>query len=295
MHQLPDEIVGAHSEDGLLRLMAVRSTALVESAGRRHHTWPVATAALGRALTAALMLGELSLVGPARLTLRLIGDGPLGAVIADCDSQGRVRGYVSQPEVALPLASGGKLAVGAALGRGRLVVSRDLPDGQIYTSAVPLRSGEVGEDLAAYLDASDQIPSAVGLGVRLAKSGRVVGAGGWLVQILPGGERHLDLIERSAAELPPVSGLMAEGVATAEVLARLAPSLRLVGLSSHAVSFRCTCSMAKARLAVAMLGERALEDRPTDQSTVETRCHFCNRRFLVPVESPSRPAGAARS
>lgn len=287
MHHLPDEIVRAGSEDGLLRLLAVRSTNLVESARRRHQTWPVATAALGRTLTGALMLAELTLDGPARLTLRLIGHGPLGAVIADCDSQGRVRGYVSQPTLSLPLSSDGKLAVGAALGSGRLVVSRDLADGQIYTSSVPLRSGEVGEDLAAYLDASDQIPSAVGVGVRLARSGRVIGAGGWLVQILPGGERHLDLIDRVAGEMPSVSQLMAEGATLHDVLGLLTPGLSLLDITSHRVSFRCTCSLAKARRAVATLGTLTLDALAEEQASVETRCHFCNRRFLVPVTPPT--------
>ncbi|MHB1842578.1 MAG: Hsp33 family molecular chaperone HslO [Sulfobacillus sp.] len=284
MHHPPDEILRASSEDGWLRLIAVRTTALTESARRRHHTSPVATAALGRTLTGCLMLGELSLAGArSRLTLRLIGDGPLAAVIADCDGRGLVRGYVSQPTVELPLRADGKLAVGQALGHGQLVVSRDLADGQIYTSSVPMQSGEIGEDLAAYLDASDQIPSAVGLGVRLDRSGRVVGAGGWLVQLMPGGEAHLGLIQNSTASMPPISQLMADSTDLSAVLALLAPGLSVQESSRHPVSFRCTCSLPRARRAVAMLGPATLAELVSIGQDVETRCHFCNRCFRIPV------------
>lgn len=283
MHHLTDEILRAKSEDGWLRLMAVRTTALTESARRRHRTSPVATAALGRTLTGCLMLGELSLAGLGRLTLRLIGDGPLRAVIADCDGHGRVRGYVAQPAVEVPLRADGKLAVGQALGHGQLVVSQDLADGQVYSSSVPLRSGEIGEDLAAYLDASDQIPSAVGLGVRLDKSGRVVGAGGWLVQLMPGGEDHLELIEASTATLPSISQLMADGEELSAVLQRLAPGLVVEPLSCHPVSFGCTCSLTRVRRAVAMLGADTLAEMVASGQPVETRCHFCHRRFRIPV------------
>lgn len=284
MHHPPDEILRASSEDGWLRLIAVRTTALTESARRRHHTSPVATAALGRTLTGCLMLGELSLAAASsRLTLRLIGDGPLAAVIADCDGRGRVRGYVSRPTVELPLRADGKLAVGQALGHGQFVVSRDLADGQIYTSSVPMQSGEIGEDLAAYLDASDQIPSAVGLGVRLDRSGRVVGAGGWLVQLMPGGEAHLGLIQNSTASMPPISQLMADSTDLSAVLALLAPGLSVQESSRHSVAFRCTCSLRRARRAVAMLGPDTLADLVAIGQDVETRCHFCNRCFRIPV------------
>ena len=190
-----DELLIGTMLEGMARWVAVRTTDTVEEARRRHELSPVATAALGRLMTGTLILAS-SLKGDESITLRLLGDGPLEGVVAVGNAQGEVRGYVHEPLVDLPLKVSGKLDVGSAVGRGELAVSKSLQNGEVYTGVVPMVSGEIAEDLVQYLLTSEQIPSALLLGVRVEKDYHVAGAAGLLIQPLPGAtEEDIQAIE----------------------------------------------------------------------------------------------------
>ncbi len=274
-----DSLARATAEAGKIRAIAVVGTALVESARRRHGTYPVVTAALGRAMMGAVLLATSMLKPPDRLTLRLLGDGPVGAVVADADAEGGVRGYAQNPQVALPIKDNGKLDVGRAVGRGNLVVSRSMGDAQPYTSTSPLVSGEVGEDIASYLLASEQIPSAVALGVLLRGSGTVKAAGGLLLQVLPGGEEFSQELETRIARLGPISSRAERASSADDLLRDLLEGFSDVRIADpEPLRMRCTCSRQRASRSLLLLGEAALGDLVAD-GEAELRCHFCGRTY----------------
>ena len=274
-----DTLARATAEGGKIRAIAVVGTALVESARRRHGTFPVVTAALGRAMMGAALLAAAMLKPPDRLTLRLLGDGPAGAVIADADAEGGVRGYVQNPKVALPIKENGKLDVGRAVGRGSLVVSRSMGEAQPYTSTSPLVSGEVGEDIASYLLTSEQVPSAVALGVLLRGSGTVKAAGGLLLQVLPGGEEFAPELEARVAAMGPVSSRVERLSAAGELLSDLLQGFSDVHLAApEPLRLRCTCSRSRASRSLLLLGQEALGEL-LDDGGAELRCHFCGRTY----------------
>lgn len=285
MPTVQDQIVRATCGAGNLRAIAVTSTRLVERSRRRHGTYPVATAALGRALTATLLLGQALIKPPDRITLRLLGDGPLGAVVADADALGKVRGYLQQPKVALPLKDSGKLDVGRAVGRnGRIAVSRTAQDGRSYASTVALVSGEIGEDVASYLWRSEQVPSAVTLGVLLRRSGSVQAAGGLLLQMLPGGERYASGLEERVQGLGAISLRIAEGLGAGELLAEILGDME--DFQSSVVGtprLSCTCSRARARQALLLLGPQGLQEIAADGGA-ELVCHFCEKVYRYTVD-----------
>lgn len=286
---MKDEISRATSAAGRVRAIAVTGTHLVENARRRHGTYPVATAALGRALVGAVLLAQALIKAPDRLTLRLLGDGPIGAVIADADALGNVRGYVLEPHVALPLKANGKLDVGRAVGReGSISVARTTQDAKPYSSAVRLVSGEIGEDIASYLTQSEQIPSAVSLGVLLRSTGSVEGAGGVLLQVLPGGEEYAATLEERVRELGPVSGRVARGAGASDLLRAILedlPDFQAAPVS--APHLRCTCSRARARRSLVLLGPHTLAELVQD-GEAELACHFCGRTYRYGPEELER-------
>ncbi|MDA8346318.1 MAG: Hsp33 family molecular chaperone HslO [Thermaerobacter sp.] len=277
---MKDQIARATSADGKVRGIAVTGTHLTETARRRHGTYPVATAALGRALIGTVLLAQALIKPPDRLTLRLLGDGPLGAVIADGDALGGVRGYVIEPKVALPLKENGKLDVGRAVGhQGSIALARTTQDGAPYSSAVNLVSGEVGEDIAHFLWRSEQVPSAVTLGVLLRATGTVQAAGGILLQVLPGGEEYAEQLEERVAALGPVSARIAQGDAAPALLDELLGGMPGFRVSeSGAPHFSCTCSRARAKRSLLLLGPRALEELLQDGGA-DLSCHFCGRSY----------------
>ncbi len=274
-----DYLVRAIDEGRQARVFAVRSTHVVEEARRRHGTRPVATAALGRALSAGLLLGA-NLKGEDLLTLRILGDGPLGAVVVTADARGNVRGYVQNPGVDLPPTAEGKLAVGAAVGRGYLYVTRDLGFGAPFTGGAALISGEIAADLTHYLATSEQTPSAVVLGVRVGAAGEVVGAGGLLVQLFPDPSEDLAArLEENLQGLREISALLAGGVTPEELVARvLAPEVPTI-LGRTPVRFACTCNREKVADLLAALGEEELSALARERSEILVRCHFCGEEY----------------
>lgn len=278
---MTDGLVRMLSADGTVRALAAVTTGLVEDARVRHGTLPTATAALGRALTAGLLLGGLLKSGE-RLSLEFKGDGPLGGLLVDATPDGEVRGFATRPLVHLP-ARAGKLDVGGALGRGLLCVLRVMPgDGAPYRSIVPLVSGEIGSDVAHYLVTSEQTPSAVGLGVFVEADGHVGAAGGYLLQAMPGAEPGtIERLEANVRSAAPPSDLVREGLDAAGILERLLAGFPPGVRETRPVQFRCRCSRERVDAAIVALGRAELLDLLAGEKRAEVVCEFCAARYEV--------------
>lgn len=274
-----DYLCRAVHRENSFRILAAVTTETVEKARLRHDTWPVATAALGRAMTGCLLLGA-NLKGDDVITLRIIGDGPLGALVVSANARGQVRGYVQEPHVDLPRAVEGKLPVGAAVGRGTLNVTKDLGLKEPFTGTVELVSGEIASDLASYLTFSEQSPSAVMLGVLVSPDGGVQASGGVWVELLPGAPREvLDSLEKNISVLPPVSSLVARGSTPEDLIKMVAGDNELVFLDSQPVDFVCKCSRHKIKDILVSLGRDEIETIIDEQGQAEVRCHFCGDQY----------------
>ncbi|NLK53006.1 MAG: Hsp33 family molecular chaperone HslO [Syntrophomonadaceae bacterium] len=266
---------------GQIRVVAVRTTGLVEEARLRHHTMPTATAALGRALTAGLLLA-VDLKGENVLTIRVFGDGPLGGIIVTADASSGVRGYVQDPRVHLP-SRNNKLDVGGAVGRnGMLTVSKDLGLKEPYVGSVPLVSGEIAEDITYYLAASEQRPAATALGVLVDTDGRVLQAGGYLMEIMPGAEAStINRLEQRLAGMKTVTDMLSQGLSPEDILQEVAgEEAKLKILDCSTVHFRCHCTREKLLDLLVSLGVRELENLLQQEGQAEVRCHFCNESYV---------------
>lgn len=284
--QKKDYLVRAMLGENQARIFALRTTGVVKEAQAIHHTMPVATAALGRALTMGLVMGAM-LKGEETLTIQIRGDGPLGGLVVSANSRGQVKGYVSNPQVTLPLNSQGKLAVGEAVGRGHLHIIRDLGLKEPYQGMVPLVSGEIGEDFAYYFTASEQTPSAVLVGVLVGTDGVPLGAGGIVVQLLPeavNDERFVFQLEESLTALPQVSSLFAGDQTPEEIVSQAFPGFALKFLHSQPVEFVCDCSRERFERGLVTLGVEELAELVEQGETIETVCHFCNKRYTFTVK-----------
>jgi len=276
---MQDYLVRAVAADGSFRIFAARTTATVEEARVRHNCWPVAAAALGRTITAALLLGA-NMKGDDVLTVRVLGDGPLGAIIVSANAEGQVRGYVQEPQVHLPSTPQGKLAVGAAVGQGHLHVTRDLGLKEPFTGSVELVSGEIGEDIAHYLATSEQTPSAVSLGVLVETDNSVAAAGGLLLQLLPGApENVLERLEQNLALLPPVSSLIQKGETPEDMINRVTRGIEIKILESNPVCFCCQCSRERLEDLLVGLGKEEVSAMLEEQGGAEINCHFCAEQY----------------
>ena len=272
---MPDHIVRALVPG--VRIVAAITTELVEEARRRHDCWPVATAALGRTMTAALLLAE-TIKGDESLTLRISGDGPLGDIVADIPNRHCARGYVRNPQVDLPPV-GGKLAVGAGVGRGILHVTQFNPQRDVFTGSVELVSGEIAEDVTQYLLDSEQIPSTVGLGVLVDVDGRVSGAAGFLVQAMPDAtEEILKTIEKNLPLVASPSHLALEGVTAAGIIRLLLTGLFGTVYEQEPVLFCCTCNRERVSSVLRSLGDAEMASMIAE-GQAEVRCNFCNEAY----------------
>lgn len=264
-----------------VRALAAVTTGVVEEARQRHGTFPTATAALGRTLTAGLLLGA-TMKDEERLSIELVGDGPLRRVMVTTDGDGRVRGYVTRPETHLP-PKNGKLDVAGAIGEGLLSVMRTQPwNKEPYRSVMKLVSGEIAEDITHYLSTSEQMPSATALGVFVNADGTVGAAGGFLVQILSGAASDLaGLIERNVAVLPHVTTLIRNGEGPREILAAVLRGLELRVIADEPVRFGCSCTRERVLGAILLLGKDEIEDMIRTEGRAEVRCEFCAEQYVV--------------
>ncbi|GGQ92201.1 Hsp33 family molecular chaperone HslO [Deinococcus ruber] len=281
---LPDGfILRGTAAGGLLRLVAVDSSAIVEEARLRHQLSKTATAALGRSLSAAMLLAiVLGKKIDSRVTLRIQGDGPLGWIVAEGSADGRVRGYVREPGADLPIReSDGKLDVSGVVGsEGELALTRLLENGEPYTGSVPLVSGEIAEDVAAYLSASEQIPSAVLLGV-YEEGGRVARSGGLLVQVMPGAsEDALAQVEANIRAMGPITDNLRRH-SLMEVMERAAEGLDLqLAAQAQSAHFKCRCSRDKAKSSLLYFGAGERQEM-MDDGGQEVVCHWCNEHYHI--------------
>ena len=275
---MQDQLVRAISKDGFVKAVAVSTRGLTERARQIHKTTPVATAAMGRVLAAASMMGNALKGEGASVTLQIKGGGPLGTVLAVSDNQGNVRGTVDNPQVDLPLRPDGKLDVGSAVGaEGTLTVIRDLHMKEPYVGSVALLGGEIAEDLATYFVESEQIPTACGLGVLVDRDQSVLAAGGYLIQLLPGaGEDIITQVEGGILAAGPVTALLHEDGDPESLLRRVMSDFELEILETSPIEYRCYCSRERMEKALISLGPEELRSLIDDQGDAELTCRFCD-------------------
>ncbi|WP_295587807.1 Hsp33 family molecular chaperone HslO [uncultured Oscillibacter sp.] len=273
-----DKLVRAISTDGYVQAVAVSTRDLTERARQIHKTLPVATAALGRALAAASMMGNALKGDGASVTLQIKGGGPLGTVLAVSDNEGNVRGTVDNPAVDLPLRPDGKLDVGAAVGtEGTLTVVRDLNMKEPYVGSVGLLGGEIAEDLAAYFVESEQIPTACGLGVLVDRDQSVLAAGGYLIQLMPGaGEDVITKVEGGVMAAGSVTGLLRKNDDPEAILREVLSDFELEILETSPIEYRCYCSRERMERALISLGPDQLQSLIEEQGSAELSCQFCD-------------------
>lgn len=276
-----DEIVRMITGDGYVKAIAITGKELVERARVIHDTWPVATAALGRALMGCAMMGAALKEENGSVTLQFKGDGPLGRVLAVSDSSGNPRGYVQNGAVDLPRKRPGKLDVGSAVGKnGFLTVIKDIGLKEPYIGSVELVSGEIAEDLTAYFTISEQIPTACALGVLVAPDQTVACAGGYIVQLLPGAPDGVaERLEASVRALGPITEVLSGGADAAEVLERLLAGMEPEQLERSEVAYRCACSRDRVSRALISMGKDEMRALIEEEGGAELTCQFCDRVY----------------
>ncbi|MFA9559807.1 Hsp33 family molecular chaperone HslO [Evansella sp. AB-rgal1] len=274
---MSDYLVKALAYDGTVRAYAIRSTEMVREAARRHGTWRTVTAALGRTMSAATMMGAM-LKGEEKLTIKIEGDGPATPIIVDANAKGEARGYVSNPHVDPERKDSGKLNVSKAVGEtGSLSVVKNLGMKENFTGSVPLVSGEIAEDFTYYFASSEQTPSSVALGVIVGKDDNVAAAGGFIIQMMPGvTDETIDDIEEKLTVLPPISTLIEDGLTPEEVLQRVLGEENVRVLDTLDVSFQCHCSKERIAQAIIGLGKAEIQAMIEEDEGAETKCNFCN-------------------
>ena len=281
-----DQIVRVIAKDAPVKAMAISARDTVERARAIHNCWPVASAALGRLLMAASMMGAAMKEEEGAVTLRIKGGGPLGSLTAVSDSRGNVRGYVQNPAVDVPRKAKGKLDVGAAVGAdGDLTVIRDLGLKEPYIGSVQLVGGEIAEDIAAYFVESEQVPTACALGVLIAPDQAVQAAGGYLIQLLPGADEGVvSAVERGVAKLGAVSARLDAGLDPLGLLREVLGGFELEVLETSPIAYRCYCTRDRVSRALISLGTDELDSLIKEQGGAELTCQFCDKVYRFGAE-----------
>lgn len=274
------KLVRCISEDGTLMIMAADTSDIVFEAQKIHSTSKVCTAAMGRLLTAAVMMGSMLKGDTDSLTLRINGNGPCGSVIAVCDSHGRAKSYISDGNVELPLNKKGKLDVGGAVGTdGSLTVIKDLGLAEPYVGQVPIVSGEIAEDITAYYATSEQTPTVCALGVLVNQDKTVAYAGGFMIQLLPtAAEDTIEKVERCIKDVKSVTDMMKDGLTPEQICHTVLPKFNIEVLDEQEPVYECNCSREKVIRAIMSAGKDELLDMAKDKET-KVKCHFCNKEY----------------
>lgn len=282
---MKDYLVKAIAFNGQVRAYAVRSTDTISEAQRRHYTWPTASAALGRAMSAGVMMGAM-LKGDNKLTIKINGGGPIGNILVDVNAKGEVRGYVSNPQTHFELNEHGKLDVRRAVGTdGMLSVVKDIGMRDNFTGQTPIVSGELGEDFTYYFVVSEQVPSSVGVGVLVNPDNSILAAGGFIIQLMPGtDDSTITEIEQRIQSVPPVSKLIEKGLSPEELLYELLGKENVKILEEMPISFKCTCSKERFANAIVSLGEEEIQQIIDEDEKAEAHCHFCNEKYQFTKE-----------
>lgn len=274
-----DYIVRVTAAQGTVRAFAAVSTELVEQASKMHDLSPIATAALGRTLTAAGMMSRMLKGEKDKLTVQIKGDGPLGGIVVAADSKANVRGYVYNPDVELPLNERGKLDIRTAVGYGYINIIKDMGLKEPYVGLSELVSGEIADDLTYYFATSEQVPSTVALGVLMNASG-VTSAGGFIIQMMPGVEEEtVEMLEKRLIGFPPISGLLAEGTTPENVLEMLLEGMEPKVVETVPFKFKCNCSKERMEKNLISIGKEDLLEILEDGKGAELQCHFCNTKY----------------
>ena len=282
---MSDYMLRAMAADRQIRAFAAVTGDTVETARQAHNTSPVATAALGRLLTGGAMMGAMMKGEKDLLTIQIRGDGPIGGITVTADSAGRVKGYVNDPTVMLPPTPAGKLDVGGAIGNGYLQVIKDLGLKEPYVGQVDLQTGEIGDDLTYYFAVSEQVPSAVGLGVLMNRSNTVERAGGFIVQLMPfAEEKVIAQLEKNISSIGSVTKLLQEENTAEYLLSRALDGFDIEISDRLPAEFYCNCSKERVEKALISIGRKDLNELIQEGKPVEMNCHFCNRNYQFSVE-----------
>ena len=280
-----DYMIRATAADQQIRVFAATTRQTVEQARKYHNTSPVATAALGRLLSAGAMMGAMMKGEKDLLTIQVKGDGPIGSVTVTADSSGGVKGYAANPQVLLPANLAGKLDVGGAVGKGTLRVIKDLGLKEPYTGQCELQTGEIGDDLTYYFAVSEQVPSSVGLGVLLNKENTVRQAGGFIIQLMPfTSEEVIRRLEEKLAGLHSVTALLDQGMTPEDMLNELLGEFGVEITDTVPVEYRCGCSRERIEKALISIGKKELQEMISEGKTIEVNCQFCGKSYSVTVE-----------
>ncbi len=276
-----DYLVRGMTMDGFVKVVAIRSTDMVSRAAEIHKTTPNATAAFGRMLTAASMMGNMQKVENGSMTMQLKGDGPIGSIVCVSDPDGNVRGYVYENNVPLVEKYPGKLDVGATVGRnGTLTVIRDLQMKEPYVGSVELVSGEIGDDVTAYFAQSEQTPTACALGVLVDQDYSVKAAGGYILQLLPGAPNEvIDTLEAGIQRAGAVTAMIEQGMTPEDILGAVCGDLGVVFMETTEVSYKCYCSRERVTQALISLGRKELTEIMEDQKPFHVECQFCDTQY----------------
>lgn len=282
---MSDYMIRATAANGQIRAFAATTRDLTEYARNAHNTSPVVTAALGRTMTAAVMMGSMLKGDKELLTVKIQGDGPIGSLTVTADSHGHVKGYAQNPVVLIQANSIGKLDVAGAIGKGVLSVIKDIGLKDPYVGQTDLVSGEIAEDLTYYYATSEQIPSSVGLGVLLDKENFVKQAGGFIIQVMPFAEDEvIDKVEESLKHIHSVTSLLEQGMTPEDMLHHLLGDLDLEILDRMPAQYACNCSKERVAKAIASIGRADLEDMIQAGETIETNCQFCGSHYYFTTE-----------
>lgn len=281
---MEDYIVRATAANNQIRAFAATTREVVETARGHHNTSPVATAALGRLLTAGAMMGSMMKNDTDMLTLQIRGDGPLGGITVTADAKANVKGYVNNPDVLLP-AKNGKLDVGGAVGIGLLQVIKDMGLKEPYSGQTILVSSEIAEDLTYYFANSEQVPSSVGLGVLMNKNNTVRRAGGFIIQLMPFAEEEtIARLEENLKNVTSVTELLDQGYTPQQLLEELLAGLDLEITDTIPTQFYCNCSKERVEKAIVSVGKKEIQKMIDDGEEIEVKCHFCNEAYKYTVD-----------
>lgn len=283
---MSDVLVRGQSLDGAIRIFVAVTTDLVNEAQRLHNTAPVATAALGRTLTAAAIMGQGLKNDTDSVTIQFRGDGPIGNIVAVTDNKSKVRGYVVNPYVDLPLNKKGKLDVGGAVGKGYLHIIRDLSMKEPYSGQVPIVTGEIAEDITYYYAKSEQIPTAIGLGVLVGTDNKAVCSGGFMIQLMPEAtEEVAGMLEDRMREIKPITEMLEEGMTAEDILFYLTEGFdMLVQNETVTPVYECKCSEKRMHDAVVSIGKKEIQKIIEEDGKCEVECQFCNSKFVFDKE-----------
>lgn len=280
-----DYIIRATAADHQIRAFGATTRELVEYARAAHNTSPVATAALGRLLSAGVMMGSMMKGEQDLLTLQIRGDGPLGGITVTADSRGSVKGYVNNPDVLLPANAKGKLDVGGAVGKGLLSVIKDMGLKEPYVGQTALQTGEIAEDLTYYFATSEQVASCVGLGVLMERDNTVKQAGGFIIQLMPfTEEKIIDALEKKLTSISPVTSMLDAGMMPEQILEEILGEFGMEVNDTIPARFACNCSRERVEKALISVGRREIREMISDGKPVELNCHFCGSSYTFSVK-----------